>query len=56
VTDGPVELPEQGGNDPLVALRTELEELDQLPVAERVARFERANETLARELALLDEV
>lgn len=44
-------------SDPLDALRTELEEaVDQLPVQERVARFEHANDVLARELALLDEV
>lgn len=46
-----------GPSDPLDALRTELEEtVDQLPVQERVARFEHANDVLARELALLDEV
>jgi hypothetical protein len=43
--------------DPLVALRTELEErVDALPVSARVGRFEHANEVLAAELALLDEV
>ena len=30
--------------------------LDALPVADRVPRFQRANDVLARELALLDEV
>lgn len=45
------------GVDPLDALRTELEEtVDDLPVADRVSRFEHANDVLARELALLDEV
>jgi hypothetical protein len=47
--DGPAE-------DALVALRTELEGLDALPVADRVARFEHANAVLAAELAALDEV
>ncbi|WP_157041911.1 hypothetical protein [Nitriliruptor alkaliphilus] len=43
--------------DPLDALRTELEEtVDDRPVADRVSRFEHANDVLARELALLDEV
>jgi hypothetical protein len=43
--------------DPLDALRSELEEtVDQLPVQERVDRFEHANDVLARELAQLDEV
>ena len=43
-------------DDSLAALRAELEAVDELPVAERVEVFERANETLAAELAALDEV
>jgi hypothetical protein len=43
--------------DALEALRTELaEDVDRLPVADRLARFEHANEVLARELASLDEL
>lgn len=42
--------------DPLTVLRDELDEVHQLPVADRVARFERANDVLASELAALDEV
>jgi uncharacterized protein (DUF924 family) len=43
--------------DPLEALRVELEDgLDRRPVAERVGRFEHANDVLARELAELDEI
>jgi hypothetical protein len=63
VTDGASAVPEAGhasedaAPDPIDALRTELEDgLDQLPVADRVARFEHANDVLARELAVLDEV
>ena len=40
----------------LEGLRAELEAVDQVPITDRVAVFERANETLARELAELDEV
>ncbi len=43
-------------DDALAALRAELEAVDDVPVGERVALFERANETLAAELAALDEV
>ena len=43
-------------DDSLAALRAELEAVDELPVADRVELFERANETLAAELAALDEV
>jgi hypothetical protein len=43
-------------DDPVVALRTELESIGQLPVADRLERFERANAVLADELASLDEV
>jgi hypothetical protein len=54
VTDAPDPV---GVDDPLDALRTELEsDVDRRPVAERVARFEHANDVLARELAVLDEV
>ncbi len=43
--------------DPLEALRAELEDdIDGLPVGERVRRFEHANDVLAAELASLDEV
>jgi hypothetical protein len=42
--------------DPLVGLRTELEGIEALAVAERAEVFERANAVLARELAELDEV
>jgi hypothetical protein len=42
--------------DRLAALRAELEQLDTVPVADRVARFEHVNDVLARELAALDEV
>lgn len=49
--------PDADRPDPLDELRTELEEsVDQLPVHDRVARFEHANDVLARELAQLDEV
>ncbi len=40
----------------LEQLRRELAEIDEQPVADRVARFEQANEVLARELAELDEL
>jgi hypothetical protein len=43
-------------SDPLERLRHELAEVDQHPVADRVERFERANEVLAGELAALDEL
>jgi hypothetical protein len=56
VTDGRTPDPE-GAADPLDALRAELEgDVDRQPVADRVARFEHANDVLARELAVLDEV
>lgn len=38
------------------ALRQELARIDELPVEERVARLEQVNETLARQLAELDEL
>lgn len=43
-------------SDRLAALREELAGLDELPVADRVERFEEANEVLAAELAALDEL
>ncbi len=42
--------------DRLEQLRHELAGIDEHPVAERVARFEHANEVLAGELAALDEL
>lgn len=58
MTDDPTETPvSSGGTDPLDTLRAELEGgIDGIPVADRVARFEHANDVLARELAVLDEV
>ncbi|MEX1163245.1 MAG: hypothetical protein WEB03_06660 [Nitriliruptor sp.] len=56
MTDEPTAAPD-APVDPLDPLRTELEgPVDRLPVVERLARFEHANEVLARELAVLDEV
>jgi hypothetical protein len=43
-------------SDRLEQLRRELSEIDELPVGERVARFEQANEVLAQQLAELDEL
>ncbi len=40
----------------LEQLRRDLETVDDAPVADRLARFERANEVLAAELAALDEL
>lgn len=42
--------------DPLEQLRRDLADIDQRPVGERVALFERANEILAGELGALDEL
>jgi polyhydroxyalkanoate synthesis regulator phasin len=42
--------------DPLEQLRRDLAEIDEHPVGDRVALFERANEVLAGELAALDEL
>jgi hypothetical protein len=42
--------------DELTPLRDELATVDERPVAERVAVFERVNDGLAAELARLDEV
>ena len=43
-------------DDALAALRAELESVDDVPIRDRVELFERTNETLAAELAALDEV
>jgi hypothetical protein len=49
-----------GGSEPpvdrLESLRAEVEAVDELPVAERVAVFERVNDGIATELSRLDEV
>jgi hypothetical protein len=42
--------------DRLESLRAEVEAVDQLPVVERVAVFERVNDGIATELSRLDEV
>jgi hypothetical protein len=42
--------------DGLDELREEVDSVDELPVAERVAVFERVNEGIAAELSRLDEV
>jgi hypothetical protein len=42
--------------DRIAALRVQLEQLEQVPLDERVALFDRANTTISRELAELDEV
>lgn len=60
--DGPVHVAADGGatrtptGDAVAQIRDAVESVDQLPVHERVATFERANDVLARELAVLDEV
>jgi hypothetical protein len=46
----------ESGDHSLTSLRDELTEVDGIPIPERVALFERANDTLAAELASLDEV
>jgi hypothetical protein len=43
-------------SDALEQLRRDLAVVDEAPVADRVKRFERANEVLAAELAALDEL
>lgn len=43
-------------DDPLEQLRRDLAGIDEHPVADRVALFERANEILAGELGALDEL
>ena len=57
-SDGPVVTPDAsgGGDDAVAAIRDAVESADDLPLDRRVETFERANEVLARELALLDEV
>jgi hypothetical protein len=42
--------------DRLATLRDELDAIDEVPVVDRVALFERANAVIAAELARLDEV
>lgn len=42
--------------DAVAEVRDAVESADRLPLDERVATFERANDVLARELAVLDEV
>jgi hypothetical protein len=44
------------GPDALEELRRVLARVDEEPVADRVGRFEHANEVLTRELAQLDEL
>ena len=48
--------PDADAVDALDELRRELATVDEQPVADRVARFEHANEVLTRELAELDEL
>lgn len=51
--------PAAGDDEPdavLGALRAELEGIGSVPVEDRVALFERANDVIARDLAELDEV
>lgn len=43
-------------DDPLEQLRHDLAGIDEHPVGDRVALFERANEILAGELGALDEL
>jgi hypothetical protein len=43
-------------SDPLDGLREAVDTVDELPVGERVAVFERVNDGIATELARLDEV
>lgn len=54
--EAPAEERAEVGDDQLAALRAELEGVDELPLSQRVELFERANATLATELAALDEV
>lgn len=55
---GPESGPESGTGaaDTLEHLRAELDAVEELPLAERAARFEAINETLAAELGRLDGV
>ena len=46
----------QAASDALEELRRTLAVVDEEPVADRVARFEHANDVLTRELAQLDEL
>lgn len=43
-------------DDAVIALRTQMNDISKVPLTERVSYFERAGETLAAELAALDEV
>lgn len=43
-------------HDVLVELRAQIEQVDDVPVPDRVALFDRVNATIAAELADLDEV
>jgi hypothetical protein len=51
-----VESSSDAAPDALAELRRVLATVDDEPVADRVARFEHANEVLTRELAQLDEL
>jgi hypothetical protein len=51
-----VESDSEAAPDALSELRRVLAAVDDEPVAARVARFEHANEVIARELAQLDEL
>jgi hypothetical protein len=55
-TDADGSPPGEPSREPLEELRRGLETVDREPVADRVTRFEQANETLTRELAELDEL
>ncbi len=54
--DGPPADHHPGPPDPLAAIGTELDGLDDRPVVEHVAVLERVNAAIAAELADLDEV
>jgi hypothetical protein len=45
-----------GPDDPLAPLRAQLATIDDLPLEERVARFEQINASIAAQLAELDEL
>jgi hypothetical protein len=55
----PAPTPDDGAGatvDGLDELRAEVDSVDELPVADRVAVFERVNDGIAAELSRLDEV
>lgn len=52
--DGPGGGHTSGDVDPLLRVRTELETIDELPLAERAEVFERAHRTVVEELRALD--